>query len=200
MLFIAALVSACWSVVAVKITLHEEAYLLTYQLFEVLRYIAWFVFLLKLFDTVLSSDDQSKRSYQKFIRWALPLTVGFAVLLLLNEVLAGVFSLSGQFVVGIMGNVILALISLAILEQLFRNMSARFRWATKYMFFGAGGIFAYDFYLYADALLFRSIDQGLWEARGIVHLVAVPLLAIASARNRNWSLNIFVSRDISTSP
>jgi putative PEP-CTERM system histidine kinase len=110
--------------------------------------------------------------------------------------LADVFSLSGQFVLGITGNVMLALIGLAILEQLFRNMSERFRWATKYLFLAAGGLFAYDFYLYADALLFRSIDQESWEARGVIHLVAVPLLAIASARNKNWSLNIFVSRDI----
>jgi putative PEP-CTERM system histidine kinase len=151
---------------------------------------------LKLFDVAVSGVDQEKSSYQKFIRWSLPLTVGFAIFLLFNELLAGVFSLSGQFVLGITGNVMLALIGLAILEQLFRNMSARFRWATKYLFLAAGGLFAYDFYLYADALLFRSIDQELWEARGVVHLVAVPLLAIASARNKNWSLNIFVSRDI----
>ncbi len=116
--------------------------------------------------------------------------------MLLNEILAGVFSLPGQFVLGVTGNIILALIGLAILEQLFRNISARHRWAAKYLFLGAGGIFAFDFYLYADTLLFRSIDQDLWAMRGIIHMVAVPLLAISSARNKNWSLNIFVSRDI----
>ena len=104
--------------------------------------------------------------------------------------------LPGQFVIGIAGNVILALIGLALIEQLYRNTSARHRWATKYLFLGAGGIFAFDFYIYADALLFRSIDQNLWSARGVVHIVAVPLLAISSARSKNWSLNIFVSRDI----
>ena len=196
LLFIVMFVSTCWALIAVKISLHDEIYLLYYQVFEVLRYIAWYVFLLKLFDVALSGVSQKKSSYQKFVRWSLPLTVGFGVFLILNEVLAGVFSMSGQFVLGITGNVILALIGLAILEQLFRNMSERFRWATKYLFLGAGGIFAFDFYLYADALLFRSIDQDLWEARGLVHLTAVPLLAVASARNKNWSLNIFVSREI----
>jgi len=91
---------------------------------------------------------------------------------------------------------LLALVGLALIEQLYRNSSARSRWATKYLYLGVGGIFAFDFYLYSDALLFRSIDQGLWEARGIVHLVAIPLLAISSARNKNWSLNVFVSREI----
>ena len=196
LLFIAVLVSACWSIIAVKISLHDESYLLLYQSFEIIRYIVWYIFLLRLFDTAFSGPGQTKSSYQRFIRWSQPLAVGFAVFLLFNELLADVFALSGQFVLGLTGNVMLALIGLAILEQLFRNMSARYRWATKYLFLGAGGLFAYDFYLYADALLFRSIDQQLWEARGIVHLVAVPLLAIASARNKNWSLNIFVSRDI----
>lgn len=196
LLFISAFISVCWALIAVKISLHQESYLIAYQAFEVLRYIAWYVFLLKLFDLGFSDKKQTSNSYQKFIRWALPLSVGFAALLLINEILADIFSLSGQFVLGITGNIILSLIGLAIIEQLFRNASARFRWATKYLFFGAGGIFAFDFYLYADALLFRSINQGLWDARGVVHFIAVPLLAISSARNKNWSLNIFVSRDI----
>ncbi len=193
-------VSACWALISAQIALHKESYLLSYQAFEILRYIAWYLFLFKLFDVALSgatpSHRSQKSSYQKFVRWALPLSVGFAVLLLLNEILVAVFTLPGQFVFGIVGNVILALTGLAIVEQMFRNTSARYRWATKYLFFGAGGIFIFDFYLYADALLFRSIDQGLWDARGMVHVVAVPLLAISSARNKNWSLNVFVSRDI----
>jgi len=196
LLFVSMLVSSCWALLAVKISSHDESYLLAYQSFEIIRYIAWFAFLLKLFSAVVPGNKKNIGSYQKFVRWALPVTISFAVFLLFNEVLADVFLLSGQFVLGITGNVILALIGLALLEQLFRNMSARSRWATKYLFLGAGGIFAYDFYMYADALLFRSVDQNLWEARGVVHFVAVPLLAIASARNKNWSLNIFVSRDI----
>lgn len=196
LLFISMAVSACWALAAVRVAQHQDSSLLIYQSLEIIRYIAWYAFLLKLFDVALSYADEKITSYQKFVQWALPLATGFAVFLLLNEVLADVFNLPGQFVLGLTGNVILALIGLAILEQLFRNMSARYRWATKYLFLGAGGIFAFDFYLYADALLFYSIDQNLWEARGIVHMVAVPLLAISSARNKSWSLNIFVSRDI----
>ncbi len=199
LIFIAMLVSACWALIASQIALHKESYLLSYQIFEILRYIAWYVFLFKLFDVALSGDSShraQRQSYRKFVRWALPLSVGFAALLLLNGLLVATLKLPGQFVFGIIGNVILALVGLAIIEQLFRNTSPHYRWATKYLFFGAGGIFVFDFYLYADALLFRSVDQGLWEARGVVHVAAVPLLAISSARNKNWSLNIFVSRDI----
>jgi len=188
-------ISAAWSVIAVKISLHDESYLLPYQVFEIIRYIAWYVFLIKLFD-LASVAAEGGKSFQRFSRKAQFLSVGLACLFLLNEVLAEVFFLPGQFVLGMAGNVLLALVGLVIIEQLYRNTSSRFRWATKYLFLGAGGIFIYDFYLYSDALLFRNIDSGLWEARGIVHLVAVPLIAISSARNKNWSLNVFVSRDV----
>ncbi len=196
LLFISIFISACWALISVKISLHHESYLLAYQSFEIIRYIAWYVFLLKLFDVVQSDVKQPNISFQKFIRRALPISVGFATLLLINEILADFYSLSGQYVLGMTGNVLLSLIALAIIEQLFRNTSARSRWAIKYLFIGAGGIFAFDFYLYTDALLFRSVDQNLWAARGVVNLVAVPMLVISSARNKNWSLNIFVSRDI----
>ncbi len=200
LIYITMFISACWALVATQIAQHNESYLLSYQALEILRYVAWFVFLLKLFDVAASGSDSSQlkqsRSYQKFVRWALPSTVGFAVLLLLNEILVASAILPAKLVIGLTGNVILALIGLAIIEQLYRNTSERHHWATKYLFLSAGGIFVFDFFLYADALLFRSIDQSLWDARGVVHIVAIPLLAVSSVRNQNWSLNIFVSRDI----
>jgi len=167
-----------------------------YQTFEILRNVAWYVFLL----TLLDSAARQNASYRSFMRWALPVSVGFAGFLLLFELVIPWFLTPAEFAglaaYRITGRLLLALIGLAIIEQLFRNSSVSHRWATKYLFIGAGGIFAYDFYLYADALLFLGMKQQPWEARGFVNLAAVPLLAIAAARNRDWSLNIFVSRDI----
>ncbi|MGB5443562.1 MAG: XrtA/PEP-CTERM system histidine kinase PrsK, partial [Gammaproteobacteria bacterium] len=182
------MISAVWAGLAANIA-DDGAYLPgAYQAFEVLRYIAWYVFLLKLFDPAAVRGS----GYRKFIRQALPLSVGLACLLLANEL----FALSDQPALGITGHVLLALVGLAIIEQLYRNTAERHRGAIKYLCIAAGGIFVFDFYMYADALLFRSIDRQLWEARGAVNLVLVPLLAIAAARNKDWSLNIFVSRDI----
>ena len=181
-------ISAIWAGLAVKIAADDAYQAGAYQAFEVLRYIAWYVFLFKLFDPATARGA----GYRNFVRWALPLSVGFAGLLLVNQL----FAVSDQPAPVITGHVFLALIGLAIIEQLYRNTAVRHRWAIKYLCIAAGGIFAFDFYLYADALLFRNIDRQLWEARGVVHLVLVPLLVLAAARNKNWSLNIFVSRDI----
>jgi putative PEP-CTERM system histidine kinase len=181
-------ISAVWAALAAEISTQENNQIAVYQLFETLRYMAWYAFLLKLFDVAVAQGS----GYRKFIHWALPLSLGFAGLVLTSEVL----ELSETVALSITGHVFMALIGLAIIEQLFRNTEVKHRWAIKYLFIAVGGIFAFDFYLYADALLFRGIDQELWEARGIIHLVAVPLLAVSAVRSKSWSLNIFVSRDI----
>ena len=191
LLFTVIAISAVWAGLAAKVAVSGAQLIPYYQVFELLRYMAWYIFLLKLFE-MAASQGAGGAGYKKIVGWMLPMSVGFASLLLLNYW----FSLSIQSVLGVAGQVFLALIGLAIIEQLYRNTSKRHRWATKYLFLGAGSLFAFDFYFYADTLLFRRVDQDLWEVRGIVNLIAVPLLAVSSARNKNWSLNVFVSREI----
>ena len=188
MLTAVSVISAIWAYVAIDIARGAAGKELLYQGAETARYIAWYVFLLKLFDT----SEHHHSGYQKFLKWALPTCLGVAGMLLVAEV----FILEPLSTLSIVGHVLLALIGLAIIEQLYRNAAVRHRWAIKYLFVGVGGIFAYDFYMYADALLFRGVDHELWSARGVVHFVAVPLVAISAVRSKSWSLNIFVSRDI----
>ncbi|MEJ2388931.1 MAG: PEP-CTERM system histidine kinase PrsK, partial [Chromatiaceae bacterium] len=66
----------------------------------------------------------------------------------------------------------------------------------KFLCLGIGGLFAYDFYFYADALLFKRLDVNVWLARGAVNALVVPLLAVSAARNPQWSFDLFVSRKI----
>ncbi len=183
-----AVVSAIWAGLAAKIAADSFYQAEAYQAFEILRYMVWYVFLLKLFDPAAAKNI----GYRKFVHRALPLSVCFAGLVLVDEY----FGASGVPVFAIAGHVFLAIIGLAIIEQLYRNIAARHRWSIKYLFIGAGGIFAFDFYMYVDAILFSGIDKLLWESRGIVNMIAIPLLAISAARSKNWSVKIFVSRDI----
>jgi putative PEP-CTERM system histidine kinase len=162
--------SALWAGFAADLANRETGQALVYQSLEVFRYVAWYVFLLKLFDVA----DEKRPGYRRFLNWALPVSVAFAIMVLVTETMV----LQGLTTLTITGHVVMALIGLAVIEQLLRNTSPRHRWAIKYLFMGAGAIFVFDFYLYTDALLFRGIDRDLWETRGV------------------WSLNIFVSRDI----
>jgi putative PEP-CTERM system histidine kinase len=94
------------------------------------------------------------------------------------------------------GHVLLAVGGLVLVEQLFRNTPVDRRWAVKFLCFALGGIFAYDFYLYADALLFQRVDPGLWAARGAINAVVVPLLAVSAKRNADWAVQIFASKTV----
>ena len=92
---------------------------------------------------------------------------------------------------------ILSIVGLLLIEQIFRGTPAEQRWAIKFLCLGVGGAFAFDFYMYAEALLFHVIDADVWGARGYVNaLVVVPMLAIAAARNPQWTAHVVVSRQM----
>lgn len=91
---------------------------------------------------------------------------------------------------------LLILSGLALIEQFYRNTPVDKRWAIKFLCLGLGVLLAYDFYMYAHAMLFRQLDWVAWAARGSVNALVVPLIAVAIARNPQWSLDIFVSRHI----
>lgn len=88
------------------------------------------------------------------------------------------------------------IIALLLLEQLFRNSAVEQRWAIKHLCIGIGCIFAYDFFMFADALLFKQLNPALWNARGIINGLMVPLIAVSVARNPKWSLDIYISRNV----
>ncbi|BCX87863.1 hypothetical protein MIN45_P0230 [Methylomarinovum tepidoasis] len=96
----------------------------------------------------------------------------------------------------LMGQLLLALTGLVLLEQLYRNLHPERRWAVKFLCLALGTLFAYEFYLYADALLFKRINAELWQARGLISALLVPLLAVSAVRNPDWSIDAFVSRDV----
>ena len=91
---------------------------------------------------------------------------------------------------------VLSILGLLFIEQIFRGTSEEQRWAIKFLCLGVGGAFAFDFYMYAEALLFHVIDANVWSARGYVNTLVVPLLAISAARNPHWKVEIVVSRQL----
>ncbi|MGH8613453.1 MAG: XrtA/PEP-CTERM system histidine kinase PrsK [Gammaproteobacteria bacterium] len=94
------------------------------------------------------------------------------------------------------GHLALAILGLVLVEDLFRYTRAESRWAIKFLYIGLGGLFAYDLYLYSNALLANRIDAHIWDARGAVNALAVPFLAVAAARNPHWKFDLFVSRQV----
>jgi putative PEP-CTERM system histidine kinase len=87
-----------------------------------------------------------------------------------------------------------AIAGMFMVEQLFRNVHQDSRWGIKFLCIGLGTIFAYDFFLYSQALLYVSVNINLWDARGLVSAVAAPLIIASASRNPQWAIRIKLSR------
>ena len=70
-------------------------------------------------------------------------------------------------------------------EALLRQAREESLWRVKFLCVGVGGILAYDLFLISEALLFRRWDPALTQARGVISLLAAPLVAIAAPRAGN---------------
>ena len=57
-------------------------------------------------------------------------------------------------------------------------------------------LFAYDLFLYSQAELLRGMSHRRLERARHLNAFAVPLIAIAVRRNPQWSLDVFVSRQV----
>ncbi len=156
---------------------------------EALKNLAWCGFLMVL---LFRMAKQSSTSTSLFRILSIVILVASAMLVLPETVLLPVVFLDARY----LGQVVSAVAGMMLVEQLYRNTTTENRWGIKYLCFGLGGMFAFDFYLFSDALLFKRIDADLWYARGGVAAMIVPLLAITAARNPTWSLDLFVSKRI----
>lgn len=97
---------------------------------------------------------------------------------------------------GNLGLVLLTVMGLVLTEQVYRSTRPEDRWAIKFLCLGLGGLFVYDFYLYANAALFNAMDAQVWAARGYVAALVTPLIAVSAARNPEWAAPVGLSRSM----
>jgi len=163
--------------------------------FEIVRNGAWTAFLIVLLGHYHDSD--SRLPYR--LRPTLVVTALF-YLIFLALTFSGVLQRDTSALMGvtpIMGaRVAAAVLGMLLVEQLYRNKPESERWALKFACVGIGAMFAYDFYMFSDAMLFHKINHDIWTARGAVNALTVPLIALSVARSDQWSTQLAVSRRV----
>lgn len=190
------LLTAAWSgldVIAQQGVLPRRHWMLAVMLpaLDALRYGAWFAVLLGLQSGGQGQAHLGRRS------WAWPMVACVVVaaplaLVLAREMLAlPHFSLERAFAFAALA---LAVFGLLLAEQVLRNASKDALWSIKPIFLGLGAIFAFDLFVYSQAALFDDFDGDALTIRTAVHATAVPLLWMASRRNRQWTTRFHVSR------
>ncbi len=157
---------------------------------EVLRYGAWLVFVSALFGAWPMAG--LLRGLRIFVH---ALWVVLALYCLWPATgLQHTAALSFSVNVPMIGVLVLALVGVVFLEQIYRNIDPEQRWALKFLLIALGLLFAYDIFLYSYAVLYRQFNLSTWAARGFINALLAPLLLVTAARNREWSLNVGISR------
>ncbi len=153
---------------------------------------AWLMFL-----AGLLSGAVGGRQF-RYVRYAgvliaisiLAVGTGFEIAFRYGYAVAG----ASQFLV--MGSLLTALAGLISIEQIYRNARESQRRGLKFLCLGVGAMFAFDLFLYSNAILVGEISPLFWSARGYVVALCMPLIAMAVGRSPTWSAGVFVSRQI----
>ncbi len=192
-LVIAASISCVWSFV-----LAYESLLLVADVqlwvIEYFKSVSWLILLVQLLSVIYSDHfaDATIKKTQYFIAITLVLLI---LPVFINYIIAGRDFLKETEYLTIL-NLLITVICIVLVEQVYRNTRAEQKWAIKYLCLGLLGMFVYDFYMYADGLLYQRIDPAVWQARGFVYALTVPLIGISVSRDPLWSPEIFISRRV----
>lgn len=201
--FLAVLFSFFWSAYSSYNLFNEELYTSSILPFETLRNLAWYIYLL-----AMLSNLEDKSSFENINHGRLSFLIQskYNIALILATVLVFVVELIPELqfklnqMMGmdfrLLSHVSFAIIGLILVEQLYRNTISEQRWAIKFICLGLGGLFIFDFIIYSKSLLFTDIDFMLWNARGIINALIVPLLAISVVRLQEDSRAYTISRKV----
>ena len=190
-LSLACLLSALWAATVAWVATHNNLWVGLAGLFEVLRDGAWSLFLIALLGHWRQDDGKWRGSL---------LLAGGAYAVLVCALLASLWVPALLFAFGslplLVAFVGLSVYGMLLVEQVYRNKTIEERWAIKFGCLAIGGMFAYDFYMYSNTMLFRELNPDLWTARGVINALTVPLLAASVLRRKSWSTSFKVSRRV----
>jgi putative PEP-CTERM system histidine kinase len=95
---------------------------------------------------------------------------------------------------GFLLKLMLAIFGLILVEQVYRRVQPNARWAIKPLIIALAAVFGLELFFYADALLFGRLDTDIWVSRGFANVIVIPFIAIATARNTGWTVDLHLSR------
>ena len=166
------------------------------RFFDAMRIGAWLAFLLLLLGEW--RDLPAAIRQVKLRPWRL---VGAAILLIaaviLPEDLPSQSAEKGRGTMAVFLVLLgISVLGLALTEQLYRRTPENRQWAIKPLVIGLAGMFAFDLFMYAEAILFNNVHPGMWAARGVAHAFVIFFVAVATARNTAWTIDLHVSRGL----
>jgi len=159
---------------------------------DLLRYGAWLGFVASL----LAGRNSARDGLAILARpgfWLVVIALATSFVLSLGPPVGGWLGLHGPRAESGL-RIALAVAGLMLVERLYRRAEPDARWAIKPICIALAGIFGFELFFYADAMLFGRLDPDIRAAQGIVNAMIIPFIAIATVRNTGWTIEIHLSR------
>ncbi len=185
-LLAAALATAAWAACGAWFgTSQDRGTLFAMNIADTLRYALWFAFVATLL-------DRATASLPRWVWLAAGLLLIGSILLAESGPLAKHLGSErrGEYATRLG----LAIAGLVYVEQLFRVIHPNSRWGVKPLIVALGATFAFDIVMFADGLLLGRLDADIWIARAVAYALVIPFIAIATARNSGWTIDMHLSR------
>jgi putative PEP-CTERM system histidine kinase len=187
--------SVAWMASVVFVFKSDTLYLSDTFALESLRNATWFYFLTVLISQQVFLDKYALLKQSKVVM----ILFTWVAIVLTAELSPTVLGFINVFLgqdLRLLAHVSFAIVGLMLMEQLYRSVDNKQRWAIKYLCLSLAAIFAFDFITYSKSLLFGQIDFMLWNSRGLISALCAPLLAISFSRLQDNQEQVTVSRTI----
>lgn len=190
-LFLAAVVSMLWASTLVTQSIWGQPGFFIRYLLEILRDTSWILLLFAMLRDTFRQGLLSGK-IKKFLGIATAVLIVTLLALGSLEFIFGFALVDGK--TKLIGQIALSLLGVSLAEQIWRNAPTFGRSSMKYLCIGTATIFIFDFFMYADALLFGSIADSFWNARGFVNAALMPLFAVNVVNTRKQPIDFQLSR------
>ena len=187
-LIIAAAVSSIWAAVIAINSLQSTLSYSSIWVVEMFKNIAWLWFVAGASRKILT-----------------PMTEKFSLWLIVSSLLLiPVFWVFPSERLGVMtpfmalcvAGIVFAAVMIGILWRMKRKARAEWIKSIQYLTIGLGAIFLFDLYFYSTAVFFQKIGDTQWMMRGLIGMMAVPFIVVATRYNYELSIEIFFSRHV----
>ncbi len=195
-LVVAALTTVMWAGVFVMAARFGGIYLALLSPAETLRTGAWIGFLVALLRTSWALDTRLSSSFviASAIGFVLSVQVGIDLVDLVGHNGPSLHSRPIVAALFIVGRLTVAISGLVLIHNLYVNAEVGSRTSIRLLCISLAGFFGYDLNLYTLEFLLGSLSRDLFNIRGAVDVLTVPLLLL-SARQA-WVARVQLSRQV----
>ena len=180
-LIIAVIFSLVWAGFTAFTIQSDELFTSESLPFETLRNAGWYFLLSTLISRQHFSSNYSLLLKSRLAHGLVLLITCVFILEAFSELRYQIQQYLGQDI-RLFAHVLFAVVGMMLVEQLYRNTTLDLHWTIKFLCVGLGVLFTIDFIVYSKSLLFAQIDSSLWNLRGFLNALLVPLLAVSIRR------------------